>query len=205
MRLKNARARLTGAGQRTQRQVLQTVFSNGAGLQFPLPLQRTSLVGGGTIPPHGAPRRRQSCACCAGRRQGGDRPDTWGFGFNRALRRHTAPHIFQACDRRIVHRSNALLGHSYGDGFSFEEVADASGRLTAVAATLGVAALGLLLALKPIHPLLRRMLPKPGEGAGAAFRLLLTPVVDTVQPVNVADPCCAAWPLVHRCQQASTR
>ena len=50
--------------------------------------------------------------CC---RQSVDVPDEWWVGFNKALRCNTEPFLLQFCDRRIVHRSNWLLGDSYGE------------------------------------------------------------------------------------------
>jgi len=35
-------------------------------------------------------------------------------GYSKVLRCYTEPFLLQFCDRRIVHRSNALLGDSYG-------------------------------------------------------------------------------------------
>ena len=49
------------------------------------------------------------------RRQCQDVPDHWWVGYNKVLQCHTEPFLLQFCDRRIVHRSNALLGGSYGE------------------------------------------------------------------------------------------
>ena len=46
---------------------------------------------------------------------GPDAPDNWGVSYNRVLKTWAQPFILQFCDRRIVHRSNALLGGAYGD------------------------------------------------------------------------------------------
>ena len=43
-----------------------------------------------------------------------DVPDYWWIGYNRVLRCYTEPFLLQFCDRRVVHRSNELLGNSYG-------------------------------------------------------------------------------------------
>ena len=50
----------------------------------------------------------------ATRRRGGEEPDSWGLGYNQVVGKRTMPFIMQVVNRRIVQRSNALLGHSYG-------------------------------------------------------------------------------------------
>ena len=69
---------------------------------------------------------------------------------------------------RIVRRSNALTGWSYGQGLRYRELFDAgtgpSGLRRAVLVTAGVAGLGAGLAFAPTRVVLDRILPAPGEG-----------------------------------------
>lgn len=81
------------------------------------------------------------------------------------------PFVMAGINTRVVHRSNALSGNSYGDEFSYDESVlmgrGLKGRLTA---TGFVAGLGLFLAgaaVKPTRWLMENfILPKPGEGPG---------------------------------------
>ncbi|KLI65055.1 saccharopine dehydrogenase family protein [Aurantiacibacter marinus] len=80
-----------------------------------------------------------------------------------------APFIMAAINTRVVHRSNALSGNSYGTGFMYEEAMatgkGARGKRMARATTWGMNALMMGLAVPPIRWLLEtKILPKPGEG-----------------------------------------
>ncbi len=80
-----------------------------------------------------------------------------------------APFIMAAINSRVVHRSNALSGNSYGTGFRYEEAIatsnDRSGRRAARAISWGMNALMVAMAIPPIRWLLANtVLPKPGEG-----------------------------------------
>ncbi|WP_417357449.1 MULTISPECIES: saccharopine dehydrogenase family protein [Gammaproteobacteria] len=87
-----------------------------------------------------------------------------------------APFLMAAVNERVVHRSNALLGQAYGQGFSYNEALltgpGLKGRLKAfgVVAALGTFMLGAL--VKPGRYLMQRfLLPKPGEGPSEAAQL----------------------------------
>ncbi|KAG5190508.1 hypothetical protein JKP88DRAFT_298840 [Tribonema minus] len=88
-----------------------------------------------------------------------------GFGYDAAARGWTAPFVFAGHDSKIVHRSNALL--HYGP-LRYRECMLFGGRVLGlvpalcVAAALNVAAA--LLFLPPTRALLRRALPKAGDG-----------------------------------------
>lgn len=83
-----------------------------------------------------------------------------------------APFIMAGINTRVVHRSNALSGSGYGARFRYEEAVIAKGRATALAATWGVNALMLGLAVPPVRWLLETaVLPKPGEGPSEQAQL----------------------------------
>jgi len=80
-----------------------------------------------------------------------------------------APFVMAGINTRVVHRSNALSSNSYGDEFRYEEAVvtgeGAKGKRMARAATWGVNALMVGLAVPPLRWLLETVvLPKPGEG-----------------------------------------
>ena len=96
----------------------------------------------------------------------------------------TAPFVMAPYNTRIVRRSNALTGWSYGRGLRYEERMAAgrgiAGAATAYGVTGGLGALVGGAALRPTRALLKRVLPKPGSGpsettrANGFFRLLFT-------------------------------
>lgn len=79
-----------------------------------------------------------------------------------------APFMMASYNTRLVRRSNALLGHSYGPGFRYREVVrigkGKSARLRAnlmrASLVAGFAALG----FKPARGLVERIVPSPGTG-----------------------------------------
>lgn len=79
-----------------------------------------------------------------------------------------APFVMAAINTRIVHRSNALLGHAYGAGFRYDEAVlvgrGLSGRLKATSTASALGAFMLGTATAPTRWLLEKMLPAPGEG-----------------------------------------
>ena len=80
-----------------------------------------------------------------------------------------APFIMAAINTRVVHRSNALSGNSYGSHFKYEEAMATGkggrGKRMARATSWGMGALMVGLAVPPIRWLLEtKILPKPGEG-----------------------------------------
>jgi short subunit dehydrogenase-like uncharacterized protein len=82
--------------------------------------------------------------------------------------RWTAPFVMASFNTRIVRRSNALTGWSYGRGFRYDEVMDTgTGPLGAVRAGAVGAGLGAVvagMAFPPSRAVLDRVLPAPGEG-----------------------------------------
>ncbi len=83
-----------------------------------------------------------------------------------------APFIMAGINTRVVHRSNALSGNGYGAHFRYEEAVVAKGKGMARAATWGVNALMVGLAVPPVRWLLETaVLPKPGEGPSEKAQL----------------------------------
>lgn len=85
-----------------------------------------------------------------------------------------APFVMATFNTRVVRRSNALLGHAYGKTFRYREVMRTgnglAGRATAYGVTGGLAAGLGALNVKPIRPLVEKVLPSPGEGPSAKAR-----------------------------------
>ncbi|MEN8722179.1 MAG: saccharopine dehydrogenase NADP-binding domain-containing protein [Alphaproteobacteria bacterium] len=80
-----------------------------------------------------------------------------------------APFMMAGIDTRVVHRSNALSGMSYGADFLYEEAmlvgSGVRGALAGAGMGVGMAAFLGLAALPPTRALLEKfVLPKPGEG-----------------------------------------
>jgi short subunit dehydrogenase-like uncharacterized protein len=87
-----------------------------------------------------------------------------------------APFVMAGINTRVVHRSNALNNKRYGAEFQYEEALvtgeGAKGKRMAQAATWGVNALMVGLAVPPLRWLLETMvLPKPGEGPSEKAQL----------------------------------
>jgi len=80
-----------------------------------------------------------------------------------------APFIMEAINARVVHRSNALSGNSYGTDFKYQEAMvtgeGGRGKRMARAAGWGMGGFMLGLALPPTRWFMEKVvLPKPGEG-----------------------------------------
>jgi short subunit dehydrogenase-like uncharacterized protein len=88
--------------------------------------------------------------------------------------RWTAPFVMAPFNTRIVRRSNALQGWSYGRGFSYGEVMGAgrgvSGAVTAAGTTAGLVGALAAMAFPPGRRLLDAVLPEPGTGPGEEAR-----------------------------------
>lgn len=84
--------------------------------------------------------------------------------------RWEAPFVMAGYNTRIVRRSNALTGWSYGRDFRYREVSDTGAgprgllRSAGTTAVLGSLVAGMRLA--PTRALIDRVLPRPGEGPG---------------------------------------
>ncbi|MCS6900132.1 MAG: saccharopine dehydrogenase NADP-binding domain-containing protein [Myxococcales bacterium] len=102
-------------------------------------------------------------------------PDQKGPAYDPDLRCWTAPFVMAAINTRVVRRSHALLGRTYGPRFQYgESMLSGEGPWGALA-SVGVSAalvggLGAL-AIPPVRALLKRfVLPEPGDGPSEATR-----------------------------------
>ncbi len=89
--------------------------------------------------------------------------------YDRDFKQWSAPFVMAAINTRIVHRSNALLNHSYGEDFRYDEAMltgtgiKGSAMAGAIASATGAMLLGA--GLGPLRSALERyVVPKPGEG-----------------------------------------
>lgn len=89
--------------------------------------------------------------------------------YDKGAQSWVAPFIMAGINTRVVHRSNALLGYSYGKDFKYDEAmmtgAGLRGRLMATAISTGLAGFFVGAALPPTRWALEKfVVPKPGEG-----------------------------------------
>lgn len=103
-----------------------------------------------------------------------DGPDPMSVRHDTEFDVWTAPFVMGAINTRVVRRSNALLNHAYGTGFSYAEWMSfgpgARGYATAVAANVALVAFLGAAVLPPTRALLQRMLPGSGEGPSESVR-----------------------------------
>jgi short subunit dehydrogenase-like uncharacterized protein len=99
--------------------------------------------------------------------RGSDVNDQTGVLFDDDFDRWTLPFMMAAINTRVVRRSNALLNNGWGADFNYDEATLApegqgafKSKLVAGAMNAGAGAI----AFKPTRALLKRWLPKPGEG-----------------------------------------
>ncbi len=105
---------------------------------------------------------------------GDDERDGWGARWDAMLGRWVGPFAMAGVNTRVVRRSNALTGWSYGRSLRYREVT-ALGRSpvwapAAAAMSLGTAGLMAGARLRPVRSVLRRLTPSPGEGPSEALR-----------------------------------
>ncbi len=90
------------------------------------------------------------------------------------LGRWTGPFVMAAANTRVVRRSNALSGWSYGRTFRYREVmgfgTSALAPVLATGMSVGLAAGMAAMSFGPTRSLLGAVLPKPGEGPSEAAR-----------------------------------
>lgn len=92
-----------------------------------------------------------------------------GAEFDPELGVWIAPFVMAAINTRVVHRSNAIAGAIYGEGFRYDEAVITGkgwkGRMAALGMSAGLGGLMIGGAIAPTRWLLERfVLPKPGEG-----------------------------------------
>ena len=101
-----------------------------------------------------------------------DEPDVFPPRQDPLLGQWVAPFIMGPYNTRIVRRSNALTGWSYGRYFRYREVmafgAGPIGAALAAGMTGALAAMGAAMGFPPVRPLLDRVLPAPGQGPSQA-------------------------------------
>ncbi|MCW2679034.1 MAG: enoyl-ACP reductase [Frankiales bacterium] len=104
----------------------------------------------------------------------GDERDNVLPGRDPLLGRWTGPFVMAAANTRVVRRSNALSGWSYGRAFRYREVMGfGTSPLAPVLATgmsIGLAAGMAGMAFGPTRAVLDRLLPAPGQGPGEEAR-----------------------------------
>jgi short subunit dehydrogenase-like uncharacterized protein len=78
------------------------------------------------------------------------------------------PFVMAMINTRVVRRSNELLGYAYGHDFRYDEGTltgdGVVGMMGATATAMGTGLVEGLSALEPARSLMKRVLPKPGEG-----------------------------------------
>jgi len=85
----------------------------------------------------------------------------------------TAPFVMEGVNTRVVRRTNALTGYSYGRDLRYRETTALRGAKGLVAGAAMTAATGLIVSSQQfslIHKLTEALLPKPGEGPDKATR-----------------------------------
>ncbi|MFO0745300.1 MAG: saccharopine dehydrogenase NADP-binding domain-containing protein [Myxococcota bacterium] len=101
-------------------------------------------------------------------------PDERRLGWDRGLRKFTAPFVMAASNTRVVRRSHVLAGEPWGPGFVYREVmatpASVSGLARAAAFTAAIGAFAAVMALDPLRELAAKKAPQPGEGPSKETR-----------------------------------
>jgi short subunit dehydrogenase-like uncharacterized protein len=100
----------------------------------------------------------------ADERKGPQGRDRSGASFDSDHQRWTAPFLMAGINTRVLRRSNALLGHPYSKDLLYDEAMACRSRLQAMSMSAGLQAFMLGAALPPSRWLLKKVLPKPGDG-----------------------------------------
>jgi short subunit dehydrogenase-like uncharacterized protein len=103
-----------------------------------------------------------------GEREGVEQPNVTLPEYDDGLGSWTAPFVMAATNTRVVFRTEALLGHPWGDDFTYGESmltgGGISGRAKALVVSAGLGSFMGLAALKPTRVVLDKVLPDPGDG-----------------------------------------
>lgn len=91
-------------------------------------------------------------------------------GFVPELRQITAPSISALPNRRVVHRTSALMG-GYGRDFHYTEGLAVRGPIAALFVTFGMLIITMALALPFLHPLIRLLRNRPRQGTSSFPRI----------------------------------
>ncbi|CAD7696843.1 unnamed protein product [Ostreobium quekettii] len=97
-------------------------------------------------------------------RRGSDGPDALMPVYHKELRVWCGPFPMAPVNTRVVRRSNALLGHAYGDDFKYSELWNRHNWLGAFLTTLVIVSIVLVVRFKFLQQLFGWFIPKPGEG-----------------------------------------
>ncbi|HET8657546.1 MAG TPA: saccharopine dehydrogenase NADP-binding domain-containing protein [Micromonosporaceae bacterium] len=104
---------------------------------------------------------------------GDERDQTW-VAHDPGLGIWTGPFLMAGINTRVVRRSNALQGWTYGRRFRYREVTGfgtgPAARVRAATTSAGLIAMRAGLAFRPSRALLDRVLPAPGEGPSEETR-----------------------------------
>lgn len=103
----------------------------------------------------------------------GEQPDWFRPRARGGSGEWAAPFVMSSYNTRIVRRSNALLDHAYGPALRYTEVVGARPPAAAVKAWAVTGVFGALagaLAVRPVRPLVDRLLPAPGSGPSERTR-----------------------------------
>lgn len=90
--------------------------------------------------------------------------DSFLLGYDFNVNAWTAPYIMQAIDTRIVNRSNAISGWSYGENFVYYERMKAKNVIIAALITIGLGIINVLVLISPIRMLMKMILPRLDRG-----------------------------------------
>ncbi|MEO6698769.1 MAG: saccharopine dehydrogenase NADP-binding domain-containing protein [Paraperlucidibaca sp.] len=95
-------------------------------------------------------------------------PNVQGVKFDADFQRWVGPFVMATVNTRVVHRSHALQGHPWGEGFTYDEAmctgVGVKGAVQAGVMAAGIAGVMVGSAFAPTRALLGKVLPSPGEG-----------------------------------------
>ena len=98
----------------------------------------------------------------------GEHRDTLAVAYDQHRHTWVAPFVMASFNTRVVRRSNALLGHRYGQSFRYREVMRTGdgwkGRLTANAVRAALVGGFTAIAAPFARPVVNKVLPQAGEG-----------------------------------------
>lgn len=95
--------------------------------------------------------------------------DSFMLGYDFHVKAWTAPYVMQAIDTRIVNRSNALSGWSYGESFVYFERMKAKNFLIAFLITVVMGFLNVLVLVPPVRMIMKMILPRLDRGPNQDF------------------------------------
>lgn len=104
----------------------------------------------------------------------GEFSDKFKVFYSDDIKAWTGPFLMAGYNTRVVRRSNALLGHRYGEKFRYREVVKVgpgrSGRIKAHVSRVGLLGAFGAIAANPLRPLVEKIVPAPGTGPSEEAR-----------------------------------